>query len=252
MLGDGNLTHAIGKANSALRIGQTLKHEDYVKFKYEILKEFCSQAPKVLKNGGYGKFMVRFATRSIPLMTQYYNLCYKQGKKTITKEWLDQITAEGLAVWYMDDGGLVGKTMRISTHGKTYPEQELLVEMLRRFNVEAQIKFEARKNLWYLQFSAENRNKFMEIITPHIIPCMEYKLYRSDLLENRKCVVCQKEFLVKLNLQKQKCCSRKCYDKQPHIMKYHREHNQKTKSWRNSTRSKLRRKPVQLELNLVE
>jgi hypothetical protein len=187
--------------NCHLSVTHSSKQAEYVRWKYSILREFVRTPPKRQRNKGWGKENIRFHTLAHPAFTEIYSLCYKNGRKTITREWLSKINHPiALAVWYMDDGSLHhNKSMTISTHNFSLEEQRLLQSWLKKeWHISPRIKADPRKKkYYYLKFPASERDKFFKIIEPYVIPSMKHKLLPQ--VEQVTCAVCGKNFVPKRN-----------------------------------------------------
>mgnify|MGYP000104767854 CR=1 FL=1 len=191
LLGDGSMSYSGGK-NPRYRVNHSSKQEAYVLVKYSVLQHLVRTPPRIYTNHGHGKFSARFETLSSPFLKEYHDLCYSNGgKKLVTKEWLDRLTPEGIAYWYMDDGGLCANLMKISTNSFSVPEQELLVNKLQEYGITPSI-VPSKGKYHILVFNSENRDKFVDLIKPYIIPEM---LYKIDVpIVNKDCEVCGTPF----------------------------------------------------------
>lgn len=120
----------------------------------------------------------QFSTISHPYLAELRALCYSTGQKTVTMDWLDQISPLSLAVWYMDDGSINKRygTIVLCTNSFSFDQQSLIVEFLAgRFDIKSVI--EPRRNEQsVIRINASQRHRFMELTAPHIPDCMSYKL----------------------------------------------------------------------------
>lgn len=192
LLGDSCLTMSMkttnpnSKANAYMRIQHSNKQRDYLLYKANILEQLT--AVKVTEIGG--KYPgVACSTRCIPFYTRMYKIIYPNGKKTVNKTWVNWLTPQGLALWYMDDGSL-NKSYSVNKSGRrriyrreiylhtcsfSLEENQMLVNMIyEKFG----IRFRVFRNGKYyrLQIGAIEANKFIEIVKPYIIPTMQYKI----------------------------------------------------------------------------
>src|SRR3990167_2412435 len=102
LLGDGHLCQNWSGTNFRLKIGQAKKQEDYVSWKYDILKDFVLTAPKLHVSTN----SVRFATISHPELTNFHNIFYQGRKKIVPKNIPDLLSSLVIAIWFMDDGNV--------------------------------------------------------------------------------------------------------------------------------------------------
>lgn len=110
----------------------------------------------------------------------------RDRKKYFTRKVLDFLTPEGIAYWYMDDGGL-SKTknkrwsceMRISTY---FSEQEADV-FIQYFHdvwgITAKKRLSKKHGTYYMCFNTKESVKFEALISPYILPMFNYKLPSS-------------------------------------------------------------------------
>ncbi|MBD3260995.1 MAG: hypothetical protein GF334_04835 [Candidatus Altiarchaeales archaeon] len=109
----------------------------------------------------------------IKLRKEYYS----KGKKTITREILDKLSALSLAVWFMDDGQVLpsGNQSRIATCDFTKEENILICEYLKdKWNIEAQVGFNGKYP--QIVMNKEATQKLVGLIRLHVPVEMRYKL----------------------------------------------------------------------------
>jgi len=199
VLGDGGLyIRDGGKCNALFKVTHREADKEYLFWKYEMLKSsgiFLRPPSRRLKKarheGGHVYFHWKLSSRRLPIFTAYHKMFYPNGKKIVTQEILDRLEPLGLAVWYMDDGSLVsrsprirksgivhlvaGRNMSLSTMGFTYEENVLIRGwILERFNILFRVS--RHYQLWGLRLGRRAEvNKFLDIIRPYLVPCMERK-----------------------------------------------------------------------------
>lgn len=86
------------------------------------------------------------------------------------------LTPLALAIWFMDDGSKIGKTVRIATNN--FYDVELLVKFLKiKYNLKCSMfKGDKNKKGDIIYIWKESFKQFTEIIKPHLLPSMEYKI----------------------------------------------------------------------------
>lgn len=185
-LGDGY----IGK-NSTLYIEHSQNQEDYVKYKYNLLnKIFPTRHPNNLY------YRQRLDSRTGKIYKQVS--CHKYSKyfrvlrkwlytptKIFKRKLLDRLTPEAIAIWYMDDGCLrcrestvTGKVTSIQVILSTHCSLEE-AEMIRDYFQETWgivFSIYKQKNKYLHCANTENGNKFLDLVRPHVIPSMSYKV----------------------------------------------------------------------------
>jgi hypothetical protein len=86
-----------------------------------------------------------------------------------------EMTAFGLAVWFMDDGTADRNQVRINTQSFSYEENLMLVEFLHaKFGLAVTINKD--KDRHRLRLSAKDMDRFVDLVAPFVIPSMQYKL----------------------------------------------------------------------------
>lgn len=82
VLSDGNLQF---RGKGRLRFGQSLKHFPYFWFVFNLLSHFCQSLPHLEKSTRNGVLSLgsRFNTRSLPFLTELYDMFYVKGIKGI-------------------------------------------------------------------------------------------------------------------------------------------------------------------------
>jgi len=189
MFGDANLSIQKNGINACLRMEQSIKQIEYLKYKFEYFRPWLNNVEPTLQMqkqfNGVSIPSVIFTTVSVPLFTEVYYQFYKDGKKVVTKETLSKIDALALGIWCQDDMSYSynstngGSIMRLHTQGFTYPEQELICNYFReKWDINPKITPSKMRGklYYYLRFLVADAKKLVEIIRPHVIPSMAYKL----------------------------------------------------------------------------
>jgi len=132
-------------------------------------------------------------------LTQIYKITYKKNRICIRRTWLNHMTPLSLAVWWLDDGSIIGNGKRgvLCTDG--FSEKEVLT--LQRYlaivwKIEVQLGILNRKLLdgkskkyFRLYLNTTSLKSFFRIIMPCIpVPSMIYKyclLYKDTELQQR-------------------------------------------------------------------
>ena len=198
------------KRNVHVVISHSSKQAEYVQFKYSILANLVRKPPKLCPNKGWGKQLIRFSTLSHPSFTQIYRICYPDGRKTISSEWLEKIDSPlALATWYMDDGSLSKSAVQFSTHRFSKQENLLLQQWLKnRWKIDSKIAKDSRDRGYFLRLLAKDRDLFFDLIRSQVIPPMQYKILPE--LKPVPCIICGKPVLPKravLSAKKKVVCS---------------------------------------------
>lgn len=181
LLGDGTLN-----AKGYVSIRHCVAQKDYIEWKMNLLKNKIRTTDcYYVDNNGYGAFELR--TKVYKFLKQYRKIIYRSGKKDIAdRRILNKINPLGLAIWYMDDGGLSQKKDRqgnitanelmINTH-LSKSDNQVIIDY---FKEVWDISFTQVKNRgWYrLRCGTKEARKFIKIVEPYVseVPSMAHKL----------------------------------------------------------------------------
>ena len=206
LLGDATLTTTEYSNTASLSFTHSIDQKDYLFLKCKLLglkfsfQKFAPKVQKIKKYIAHFKESIRATSKSYPFLYDYYLLCYKNHRKTLTKEWLDQLSEISLAYFYLDDGSILKDKGRIhaielATQGYSKKEQLMLKETLeKKFGLKANIYKANCGSGWRLRISSVK--KFFELIYPWIPPkIMEYKLGKycpkcGKLITNFRTKIC--------------------------------------------------------------
>ena len=168
LLGDGYLMPTT--SGHCFRVGHGLAQAGYVDWKYRHLRDFVRSAPRASGRTYY------FRTISMPELSAFRQLWYRTGRKSLPAESLQaELGPLGLAVWFMDDGSLEGRQVRINSQSFSLDENEQLSGFLRaKFGIESRLNLD--KGRGRLRISEASIGRLKSLIGPHIIPEMLYKL----------------------------------------------------------------------------
>lgn len=156
------------------------KQKEYLDWKRNEFRNFVTQTDYYCNRREFHGNMpsYQFGTINHPYLTELHTLCYGSGRKTVTAEWLDQLSPLSLAVWYMDDGSINKRygTIVLCTNSFAADEQAMMVDyFISRYGIEP--KIEPRRNgQSVLRINASQRYRFFDLVSAHIPNCMSYKL----------------------------------------------------------------------------
>lgn len=122
----------------------------------------------------YHKYIAKFLTN--PIYTELKAKLYPNGIKTVTKYWLDKVTARGLAYWFMDDGTSSGV---IATNSFSKEECLLIVDWFKeKWDIECTLQKSINNvhEQYVIYIRSKSRPKFYNLVKPYFIPSMLYKL----------------------------------------------------------------------------
>lgn len=183
LLGDSYLYHYKNQINSGLAIGHTSFDEEYVKYKFDLYKDFCKSNIKYQSyfdkrtNKTYSKFC--FRTQVSEVFTDFRNKWYPNGVKIVPQD--IKLTPIVCAIWFCDDGSVVkcGKNknrlrLQIATDGFQKEEVDFLATNLSEI-LGSTFKVSRKINHYYIYASHETTVKFIKYIEPVFPSCMKRK-----------------------------------------------------------------------------
>lgn len=185
-----------------LRIVHGAKQIDYCEHKAGRVRQLLGGkfAVREYRAGVGGKYRAFGFTATHPYFSQLRGWLYPEGSKRITRQVLDMLTPEGVAIWYMDDGSarinrnLVGRVTSVATDIATMCSKEEAEDVLRYFAEAHGIEFKMRCNpkcslehQWYVQANTEQSRRFVRLVEPFIIPSMRYKIAHVADLDTHEC-----------------------------------------------------------------
>lgn len=145
---------------------------------------------KIIENKGYGNQSIVSCGSCHPNLTNIYNNIYQNKVKTINLNWLNNISEEGWAWWYMDDGSinfsnsLRANTATIQFHVEGFDNKSIIL-------LSGYLEYKGYDNK-VLSYENHKKGKYYTIITmgnkaskkwintyrQYCIPEMEYKFCR--------------------------------------------------------------------------
>ena len=178
LLGDASIRQR--EKNSCFRFSHSMKQKAYSVLKKVLLINFNISEFREVKRKVRSTFIhaIDFATKTHPVFNYYRNLFYKNGRKVITKEILDQLTPQSLAFWLCDDGSCDKKQgyLVLCTNAFSLEEHNLMKESFKeKFGLEPTIGFRDGK-YYYLRFKKDDSKKLIEVVRPYIPESMIYKI----------------------------------------------------------------------------
>ncbi|MBU2578231.1 hypothetical protein KKA69_05410 [Patescibacteria group bacterium] len=160
------------KVNAYLEINHAYSQKVLVDWLYEKFQNLVSTLPKWRK-GNENREAYRFFTRSLPELTPFYDLFFRNGKKTIPNNL--RLDALSLAVWFMDDGCKSRSSIYLNTQQFSKTEQLRLIGFLRnQFDLKATLNKD--KKYFRIRIRTGSIKKFVELVEKFILPEFRYKL----------------------------------------------------------------------------
>ena len=168
--------------------------EKYCRAKSHLLSNYINTDARIVPNRGYGEESCVFSTLLTPVLSFMLELAYisdpsRPGKylKHVSQAWVDELTWEAVAWWFMDDGCRNAQAFNIATHSFSLKEVERLCGWLTKNGCPAHPHKTRKRDkyYWTLQIPTASAKFFKSKILPFMHPSMLYKL---DIEETQECV----------------------------------------------------------------
>lgn len=188
--------------SSEIRVLHSIAQKDYCEHKAALLRKYLGGTfqVKIQKNGADGKFLAASFSASNKYFKLIKKWTYPKGKKTFTRQNLDFLTTEGIAIWYMDDGSCrrnVNKDGYVSSVSTTIAtmctkeEVDIIIDWFKeKHSIEFKPRFDKRcreDQAWFIECNTTNSRLFAHLVQPYIIDSMLYKLAHVADLTSHEC-----------------------------------------------------------------
>lgn len=177
-----------GSYTARFRVHHGNKQKEYVWWKYEILKDLVSQAPKEIswtnEKRNLNEVSWYFHTKTLKSFGIIHEVFYKNRVKEFPKDILPLWSDRMLAIWFMDDGSNNNGNITLNTHSFSLEYQKVIVDFLKdKYSIKPTIVKD--RNCWKISIGSYDYNHFLSIVEPFIAPSMIYKIVcpRIDLPE---------------------------------------------------------------------
>jgi len=177
-LGDGHLRR--DNANTTGRISQGIAQIPYTEWKVKELKPLCSdmviyKRKTVDKRTGIYYSSADASIYANSELNWMYDMFYSNGYKELSPSLPMCVSELSLAVWFMDDGFL-GKSGGYYIATQCFKHHHILWQIFKKFNIEITIP---KSGMVYIK--KRSAQHFANLVLPHMIPSMQYKLHRSHV-----------------------------------------------------------------------
>ena len=184
ILGDGHLETLNGGRTYRLKVEHSPKQKEYLYWLCENFRDWIHKTPEVRERTSLGKIIETygFTTYTSGILKLYAEQFYINGKKIIPKTIDKIITPQSLAIWFMDDGSIKSKahkTLLIHTHGYSKDDLLLITKVLEK-KFDLKIGLQKQYDKWRLYVFSESVDNFKKIISPYLLPSMQYKLGNTN------------------------------------------------------------------------
>lgn len=183
VLGDGFLHRlAKRKSTSQIYISQHNSKLSYLEWLHSEIGKSVDMNPIKLKTGYTQHWFMSKPDRKLGYLKKRFYLGRKKIIPSNIKELL--INSRSLAVWYMDDGNLDGRSKyhnnsTIATYCFSFKECEILIEVLKEnFGIKSSVNKTKMRGKSYprLYIWSESVQNFISLVKPFIHPVFNYKI----------------------------------------------------------------------------
>lgn len=195
VLGDGSLKIHSGYRNARFSFRHSVKQEEYFWWKVSFLEEISGRSfawrQSTRGTDGYGYEKLRYQSRALEALTELYGLTHQNGELVARESWLDQLSPLSLAIWWLDDGSIIGSGRQgvLCTDNFSRSVQLALVGYLeRRWGIKVGPSL-ANGRIRLAFYGSSQLKKFLRII----LPCLQIEsmmpkvllLYKDVQLQQR-------------------------------------------------------------------
>lgn len=181
LLGDGK------RNQNNFFIQNSSKYEEYLLFKKKLLEQITGKSVSIRRwSTTKGYEQIRLEPKLIPLTRVLVKRLYQAGTKTITRTFLNVLTPQGIAIWFMDDGSKSfqkkdGKVHALTLSLNTYLSKEQNEIIVAYFAEVWGFKWglSKAKGLYRLRMGTKEGKRFLAFIRPYIHDSMLYKVQTS-------------------------------------------------------------------------
>jgi hypothetical protein len=168
LLGDGTMRI---KKNAHLEINHAFSQKALVDWIFSKFSSLVKTPPKWRKGNG-NREAYRFATQKLPILTPFYDLFYRNGRKVIPSNL--KLSPLSLAVWFMDDGSNSYSSIYLNTQQFSFDEQLQLIDFLKRqYGIDATVNKD--KTYYRIRIRSGSAKRFIQLVEPFVLKEFRYK-----------------------------------------------------------------------------
>jgi len=177
-----------GRCKNNFYILNSPKQESYLLFKKQVLEQITGKPVTIrqwINPRGYSQ--IRIEPRLTPLIRVLVKKLYKGGNKVISKKFLNLLTPQGIAIWFMDDGSKSFKKKNGKVHAlevtlNTYVLKEENEIIISYFSEVWGFKWGLNKSKdnYRLRMGTAEGKRFFSFINSYIHESMLYKVQTSQ------------------------------------------------------------------------
>lgn len=189
LLGDGSISKRKNKNSNIGYVFSTShsnKQYKYIQHQADILNVKAGKYIKGENSWSPKSTYYKINYYNLLFLEQVYNNCILNGIKTVTDEWLNQLTWEGIAYWFFDDGCSFKnkncKTVMVEFSTLSFSKYEIdkLILFLNKFNIKAHTVKSIHGKGFVIRLNSESVNYFMDNIEKYATEDVYYKIKRCE------------------------------------------------------------------------
>lgn len=192
LMGDAKRQHT--QSYSSAGFGQCESQKDYLMWKYLEYANIVSENSlrfneDVDKRSGGRVASYRFYTLANSDVEIILKIFYRDGKKCVNNDILNNLTALSVAIWHMDDGSVSWKKediekgwnskpeIRLCTDSFSVEEVEMIIKWFKeKYDINTHWRYHRKNKSPRIIIDADSADRYFSLIRPHIIPSMLYKV----------------------------------------------------------------------------
>lgn len=174
LLGNGYICQ--GSKNSYLCVRHSVKHLPWLQWKAAELMQYGAATPWYISGT-----TCTWRSVSHPIFTDLRKFCYPNGQKQVCMDWLDQLRAIGIAVWYGDSGTLMGRKMKnacLRTQSFGLEGNQIIEKYFNEVNIPCNLN--KSRNSYVVVFTVQGTEKLFRLIATHLPESRYSKLVRQE------------------------------------------------------------------------
>lgn len=183
LLGDSHAERRKNGNGTRLSFSQESKNEEYLLWLYNQISKlgYCSpNIPKIQKRIGVNgkiRHIIRFHTYTYHSLNWLHDAWYTDSIKHIPADLDNYFSPIALAIWIMDDGSRVGKSLKFSTNSFSYTDCIRLTNSLYDlYSIKATVQSAGVPNQYHIYVWLESMKILRSLVKPFMVSSMLYKL----------------------------------------------------------------------------
>lgn len=167
------------------------KQKEYFEYKLDLFHSIMGgKKPKISFYKGKLGESLRFSRCHKMFRFFHKKLYSNNGKKVFIREVLNTLTPEAIALWYMDDGGIIRNyntqggvssfTMRLFTYCSFEEALTISNYFHEVYDILPKILKYGKKDQYNVVFNTKQGLKLASLLSPYVVGSMQYKLPSYD------------------------------------------------------------------------